>query len=387
MKKASNTIIYILIIISMLLTIFIIPNYFEDYGKIVNVCIWIVIVIASFSMQGEHARFKGNKDKIQTICIILIIYYIIYCLAGLVYGYNTNPLANDIINIIKNIFFIFLVIILQEYVRSKLINSTQNIVVYAIVTILFAILRINYSNFFNNFVNGETIFKYLSSVVFVQIIISCLSTYLCSIGGNKINYAFVIPTNLIALFLPIFPDLDWFLSTLAESILVLAIFLVVNYEHTIKVSRFSRRDIKKMSPYRLVPTLVVALILITFIAGLQPYKPVAVMSNSMVSAFRRGDVVISKKIKKNKIDTLQVGDVLEYALDKSTIMHRIIEIKYDKEGKKIFITKGDNNNMADQEPVTEEQVKGIVKFSIPFLGYPSVLLSEIVFSKKSIVET
>lgn len=388
MKSAKNTIIiYVLILISMLLTIFVIPNYFQDYAKILNLCIWIIIVIASISMQNEHSRFKGNKDKIQTIIIILIIYYIIYLLAGLIYGFNNNPLANSLTNIIKNIGFIFLVIILQEYVRAKLINSTQSITVYAIVTILFAILRINYTNFFNNFTSGELIFKYLSSVVFVEIIISCLSTYLCSIGGSKVNYAFVIPTNLITLFLPIFPDLDWFLSTLAESVLILTIFLITNYEHTIKISRFSRRDIKSMSPFRLIPTLVLALFLITFIAGLLPYKPVAVMSNSMASAFRRGDIVIAKKISKNKIDTLQVGDVLEYKLDKSTIIHRIIEIKDGDEGKKIFITKGDNNNMADAEPVAEEQVVGIVKFSVPYLGYPSVLLSEIVFSKKSIIET
>lgn len=37
--------------------------------------------------------------------------------------------------------------------------------------------------------------------------------------------------------------------------------------------------------------------------------------------------------------------------------------------------------------VEEKQVLGIVKFKIPYAGYPSVWFSEILFKRKSVVRT
>lgn len=41
-----------------------------------------------------------------------------------------------------------------------------------------------------------------------------------------------------------------------------------------------------------------------------------------------------------------------------------------------FITKGDANDTADAFPVSEDQVIGITKHYIPYIGYPSVIFSE-----------
>ncbi|HBC85160.1 MAG TPA: signal peptidase I, partial [Clostridiales bacterium] len=123
-----------------------------------------------------------------------------------------------------------------------------------------------------------------------------------------------------------------------------------------------------------------------FIAGLFPYKPVAVMSNSMVPDFYRGYIVISKKIKKDDIKEIKVGDILEYQLESNVIIHRVIEIE-EKDGTRLFTTKGDNNDFPDMKKVEEKQVLGIVKFKIPYAGYPSVWFSEILFKRKSVVRT
>ena len=111
------------------------------------------------------------------------------------------------------------------------------------------------------------------------------------------------------------------------------------------------------------------------------------MSNSMVPYFTRGYVVIVKKLNKDEIKKLQVGDILEYQLDKSMILHRIKEIETDSEGNMLFTTKGDNNDFPDVEKVKEEQIVGIIKFKIPYLGYPSVWFSELLLRKNSNIRT
>ena len=52
----------------------------------------------------------------------------------------------------------------------------------------------------------------------------------------------------------------------------------------------------------------------------------------------------------------------------------------------LYITKGDNNNMADKEKVKPSQINGVIRFKIPKLGYPSVWLSEFLNKKQTLVE-
>lgn len=167
-KGNINIIIYLIIISviligSSILTIFIVPNYFQEYTRIINFMIWIVLFILSVPVENEHARFKGKKDKIKTTLIIIILYYIIYFLLGLIYGYQTSPYSRKIGTIIKNIIFIVGTILLQEYVRNKLVNSNNNIKNYIVITAIFTVINLDYNNFFANFENGETIFKFVAA--------------------------------------------------------------------------------------------------------------------------------------------------------------------------------------------------------------------------------
>ena len=52
---------------------------------------------------------------------------------------------------------------------------------------------------------------------------------------------------------------------------------------------------------------------------------------------------------------------------KDTITHRITEID-EENGKKLYKTKGDNNNTEDKELVQTNQIKGILLFKISKLG-------------------
>ena len=78
MNKGNINIITYLIIISVILigssilTIFIVPNYFHEYTRIINLMIWIVLFILSVPVENEHSRFKGKNDKIKTTLIIII---------------------------------------------------------------------------------------------------------------------------------------------------------------------------------------------------------------------------------------------------------------------------------------------------------------------------
>lgn len=392
MNKGNINIITYLIIISVILigssilTIFIVPNYFHEYTRIINLMIWIVLFILSVPVENEHSRFKGKNDKIKTTLIIIILYYIIYFSLGLIFGYTSSPYSRTLGTVIKNIIFIVGTLLLQEYVRNKLVNSANNIKNYIFITIIFFIIGLDYSNFLANFENGETIFKFIAAKIIPGIATSIICTYLAKTGGHLLIYAYRMPVALLTVLLPIFPDVDWFFSAMLEVLVSLILFVFINYEHTIKVNRLTRWQKKKINPKNSVFVIVLVIFFVVFISGLLPYKPVAVMSNSMVPEFRRGYVVVVKKLNKDDIKNIKVGDILQYQLEESVVIHRIINIEENK-GNLIVTTQGDNNDTPDIKKVEQDQMLGIVKFKIPYVGYPSVWFSEFFFKRKAIIET
>lgn len=205
-------------------------------------------------------------------------------------------------------------------------------------------------------------------------------------GGELLVYSYRIPIALATVLLPIFPNVDWFFSSMLEVLVSLILFVFINYEHTIKVNRLTRWQKKKINPKNSVSIIMIVIIFVVFVAGLLPYRPVAVMSNSMVPEFARGYVVITKKINEKDIKNIKVGDILEYQLNQSVVIHRIINIE-DEKGSLIFTTQGDNNNAPDIKKVEQNQIIGIVKFKIPYVGYPSVWFSEFLFKKESKIQT
>ena len=109
------------------------------------------------------------------------------------------------------------------------------------------------------------------------------------------------------------------------------------------------------------------IILLILVFGIGPYKLVGIKSGSMSPKINVGDaVLIYKNVDKKK---LKKDDIIAYeSQDKELVVHRIIRI--NKDGS--YMTKGDFNNTADNKFVKFKQIKGIVKFKIPYIAYPAV---------------
>ena len=102
------------------------------------------------------------------------------------------------------------------------------------------------------------------------------------------------------------------------------------------------------------------------------YNAYVVLTGSMLPKIQIYDVVVTKKV---DASSLEVGDVITFASADSRflntiITHRIIKKSYDKESKTYsFQTKGDNNNVADNALVPQNNIYGKVILKIPKLGY------------------
>lgn len=98
------------------------------------------------------------------------------------------------------------------------------------------------------------------------------------------------------------------------------------------------------------------------IAGHQMY---IVLSGSMSPTFKTGSIIF---VKETPATEIQVDDIITYAGHDggATTTHRVIEVLNNPLQ---FRTRGDANNMDDPIPVPAQNVRGVVRLSIPLIGY------------------
>lgn len=108
------------------------------------------------------------------------------------------------------------------------------------------------------------------------------------------------------------------------------------------------------------------LIVVPLLTGSQTYS---VLTSSMAPHYAPGTFLVVKPTPYNE---LQVGDVVTYQMESgkpAVITHRIISFGTDQAGNRTLITKGDNNDIEDEQPVTELQVRGKLFYAVPFVGF------------------
>ena len=323
-----------------------------------------------------------HKEFSQTVFIISIIYFIIYYILGLIIGYSYNVYSTSFIGILRNIVVIVVPLLFREEVRSRFLFLNKKKFGIFFITLLFIVLELFSSTFFT-YSNNEELFINFFSIFLPIVLENILLTYLAYIGIRSTVYAYFIPMLISRYFIPITLDVDWFFALLFQLILVVVIFYVSFNEYLWKEKRIYSYKTNKTNSVVYLFGVVLIVSFGLFVAGVFKYRPVAILTYSMEPIFTRGDAVIVEKLDDDEKNKLKKGDIIQYQVDKTVVVHRIIKVKKE-DNKKVYILKGDNNNAKDPKPVYMEQIMGKVLFSIPKVGYPSVWLSEFLHSDQDV---
>jgi len=118
--------------------------------------------------------------------------------------------------------------------------------------------------------------------------------------------------------------------------------------------------------------IVAVAVLVPRLAGATPYT---ILTGSMRTSLPPGTLVV---IDPTPADELRVGDVITYQLESGrsqVVTHRIVNVGTNVVGERSFTTKGDNNDVADADPVRPVQIRGKLLYSVPKLGYVNNVIS------------
>jgi len=127
-----------------------------------------------------------------------------------------------------------------------------------------------------------------------------------------------------------------------------------------------------------VTVLCLALAAVLLLPAALGYERYVIVSGSMSGTYDKGTIVFAKAV---PVEDLEVGDVITYQPPAGTasddlLTHRIAWIGSDREGERIFRTKGDANPSADPWTFDLDQAdQARAAFSVPYVGYLLAALS------------
>lgn len=118
--------------------------------------------------------------------------------------------------------------------------------------------------------------------------------------------------------------------------------------------------------------LLAAMVAVPRVTGSTPYT---VLTGSMRPSMPPGSLAV---VRPAEAGELKVGDAITYQIrsgEPEVVTHRITAVSTTLGGETLFTTQGDASPIPDDKPVKSGQIRGVVWYSIPLLGYVNVWLT------------
>ena len=377
MRNRSTRNIVLISLISIFLLVFniIIKKHIILYAECIMAAFMLAIVflaIQSYGIQKDKStRLKSNL--FLKTAQILTIYFIVISLFGLYFGFSKIVFSLKPISIINNTFAPVITFSCLEIFRYIITNGNKdNKKTLIIMNILIGILELSITTRYLYFYSLETAYKTIADYLIPVALKQVAFGILCYHGGLKPSFLYRIIMVIYTYMVPIHPNFSETIVCMCN--IILPILIITSSLEVIDVDKREKEYITKKSNLGNVVTAVFIICLFILITGVSPIGITAIASDSMYPTFGKGSGVVTLKLKE---ENLKEGDIISFNKKNKKIIHRIDKIEVVGKEKRYF-TKGDANNVLDKDYVTFDDINDKILFSIPLIGYPSIIFYELI---------
>jgi signal peptidase len=339
---------------------------------------WIVIgvVVIFLPPYRTAGKLKDKSSIIQLALIIGFFQMILLIVGGLFSNFGKSPYSFTPTGILTNLFLVAATLFGMEFSRAWLVNHLGRkrlFLALASIAIIYTLLSIPLAQFTGLRLEVGSI-DFINSTLLPSLAENLLATFLALLAGPIPALIYRGILQAFWWFSPVLPDLPWMFKGLIGTVIPIVGLVLMNSLYSPQVGPKKAKRAQSSSITGWIITTVAAVAIIWFAVGLFPLQPALVASGSMQPKMYPGDVVI---IIKTPADNIETGDIIQFRVPEGvTVMHRVIEIQETGEGSKVFITKGDNNNQPDSEPVLPDNVVGKAIITIPKVGWASIMVKQ-----------
>jgi len=381
------TLIVCIVITTIHTTFISIPlHIFDLYNFALRPAVYTVLTLAVYVFMGRDSRIIRKAYWANMIAVLAVVVLGIVLLAtSFLFGAGINIMAENPRVVINSMWERGLILVLGDLMRYKLIKSSgkrNRIGIVVALTIVFAYAQMNALWLV---VHGDVM---ISAVffesVFRTLVISSVTSYF-SIKGSFFSVIFVnFIYTMFPYLLPTLPHVSQLAMSLIVSGLVVGVAII--YSIFVNESRQTQRQQEKRaeryaqkSILNYAFTGLFMAVLVVFFAGIFPIYPKVILTGSMTGTFDRGSVVFIQRVREGEAYLLIGEGYPIHFINHGgvPIIHRVIGFSYDTHGERQYLTRGDASELADPFPVSQNEVLGIARASLPFVGYPRIFLQSV----------
>ena len=344
-----------------------------ENSRIVAACILLPMALATFFLIKKRVALSINKVNVTVIsAVVAVLYVLLMQFAGTFFGIYQNPYFVNATVLIEKVIPIAAIIVEIEIIRHVLLVQKSKLV--SVITFISCILAdvLAYSTIvgitnFNEFMDlvGMTLFPAISANIYYH--------YVSKSYGFVPNMVFRLITALYVYFLPTMVEMTDALEACIKLILPIIMLALVSALFSKKKKNAVRRK-DKFSAVGTVITVVVVIGVAMLISCQFRFGALVIATDSMTGEINKGDMIIYERYEDQIIEE---GQVIVFTDGGNRIVHRVIRIETIGDETRYY-TKGDANKDPDFGYRTESDIFGLTDVKIPYIGYPSLWLREII---------
>ena len=341
----------------------------------------ITAITIHFFLKTDKREERFNNEIILIIVISLLFYYAITYFFGFFTGFYYSTYSKSILGIIRNIIFALIIIFSIENIREDLIkNHAYHKSIVYITPIICCLLELPSLVSFKVLTSKVDVFYAFLVLMLPSITKNIVLTFITFKSNKRSSITYQLLKTIPLYLLPTFPNFGEFLEIVINMLLpVIVLVLVLN----ITDIKFDKIKNSRALAYNNILTKVlntimvlIILIVIYFTCGLFRYYSLAIGSSSMKGTINKGDVVIIDK----RYKSIKKKDVIAFKEQGKIVVHRVVKVRHDSVTPS-YKTKGDFNKNVDSWIVKKDAIVGKEVLRIRWIGWPTVILSELLQNK------
>lgn len=373
--KLKLYILELILIITLFFTLFA-SNINSRWPLAILMIVFMFIIKYLIKKRGIKSVY--DKQVLILMLIFSLIYLGVFYALGLHYGFVRSKYYFNINSIFNIIIPTIIIIVSSEVIRNILISQdgTFKIKGYKLnlspILIYLAMVLLDYIIYAGiyDLTKLEDFLTAIGFILFASMSNNLLYNYLSKRFGKKAIILFRLITVLYIYIIPFIPDVYLFLRTFLRMLYPFIIYLVMERTYAKTSFAISHKDKRKSFLWTSV-LLVVVTLMIMLISCQFKYGIVVIGSESMTGTINKGDAIIYEQFKNNSL--IKKGQVIIFDYNNIKTVHRVVEIK-NVNGENRYYTQGDANNSLDTDYRTVNDINGLVKIKIKYIGLPTLWL-------------
>lgn len=311
------------------------------------------------------------KQAIVMLGLLSVVFLLIFYVLGLYFGYAKTTIPFSLLSLFKIILPTAVIVIISEAIRSILLLE-KSMISKVLTTMIMIFIDLTLYMSVSQMTNFESLRNIISFSLLSSIANNLLWNYTSVRFGSGPAIIFKLVMTLYEFIIPVVPNVFLYFRCFLRIVYPYIIYLILEMSYSKNKFVVALKD-KKRDNIVAVILLVVMISIIMLISCEFKYGLLVIGTGSMSDAIDIGDAVIYESYDAQKIKEQQV---IIFQRENIKVVHRVVDIK-EVNGVKRYYTKGDANKNNDSGYRTHEDIVGLVKFKIKYIGQPTLMLRDI----------